>query len=305
MKVTPDIVARAIVAAARVYGFDPVIAMIPGPRDGRGRVKLAAAAALVGCGLATPKSAAALLGLPSATWLSPSQLATRKVYSEALEAVMKAVDGGPLPKAAPLKPVKTTPTAHRDIDPRRDMDREQRIIAGRLAGKGPAALARDESLSLTGVNVVIARAEASGTVFPVLRAGRPSGTKNPPGGGRTPRPRTARPPAKAKADPPPPPVPMEAIEAFPADHAAWKPLEGSTPVLLIHHDKGCRWPVEVTGATGPMVCNQRTHGKTPYCEPHAWLGASPTIRASMVRPVIAPAAPRVARPFASRDLQDA
>lgn len=296
---TPDLIARAVVAAARALDFDPILAMEPhtgGPRDGRGRVKQLAAAALISGKHATTAEATAVFRL-NKVQVSPSQLIRRGITVEHLKAVSDA-----LPKAA--QPAAEPPRRGDDdyVDPRRDTAREAAIVKLRLEGLGASRIARRIGCSLFTVNKAINRAKEGGAVFPVLRPGPGSGerTAKP----AAPRPARSKPEPKAVARPVSPVV-LEAVEPFPDHHEAWAPLPGSSPARLIDHEKGCRWPVTVAGATCPMVCNQPTPGAGPYCDPHTWLAASPEARKDLTRPQAQPGPVVVARTFSPRDLQDA
>ena len=318
--IDPGLIAAAVVAAAEALNVDPSRIVVPPlPRDGSSRVRVLAGAAIASRGWSPHDAAAAVC--VNRIQLCVSQLLRHDLTADILAIVQATLDA----RAAPRREPDLRRNDKGWTDPRRDIEREARVVKQRLAGEGPKAIAAAEKMSVSAVNTILTRSKVA---FTPLKRGRPVGSPQvggrpkgtPPAGGRRPTASAVRPPRAPQAAKtsvprpgrkvvavvaPPRPEPVEAIEAFPADHPAWKPLEGTSPVLLIHHDKGCRWPVEITGSAGPMVCNQTTHGKTPYCEPHAWLGASPAIRATMVRPVSAAPEPRVARPFAARDLQDA
>lgn len=306
-----EIISRALAGAAKLRGFDVSVLLDRGPRDGRGKVRQLAGAALVAAGHGSAAEVAEALALNRAQ-LSPSTLARIGVTADEVRQVQEAL---PVPATA-VRKRRSKPDY---VDPRRDLQTEKRIIAARMAGERPSWIATSEGVSRGMVYSTMVRAERDGTVFPAL----PPGPVRKAGADRVervrvkaparPQPRSGRRPATAAASPRPAPQrepvaalpPPEAVEAFPDNHPAWAPLEGSTPILLVEHERGCRWPVTVSGAREPMVCNQPTHGATPYCEPHAWLGASPAIRATMVRPPPTRPAVRIARPFAPRDLEDA
>lgn len=83
------------------------------------------------------------------------------------------------------------------------------------------------------------------------------------------RPTEARQP-RAVADPgakslggPPIPLPRHVVPA-----RAWKPLDGSCPVTLMHlAPRCCKWPVELPGEAEPHFCGLPATG--PYCGTHA------------------------------------
>lgn len=318
--IDPDLVAAALVAAAETLNVDPAgIVIPPAPRDGSSRVRVLAGAAIVSRGWHPCEASAAVC--VNRIQLCPSHLVRVELTAALLAATQARLDE----RGAAFREPELRRNAKGWKDPRRDLVRETLVVKMREAGEGPKAIADAVKLSLSGVNTILTRC---GKTFTPLKRGRPAGSPQVGGrpkgssavGGRRPT-DSAAPPSKAQREvrpsgprparkavavaAPPKAAPVEAIEAFPADHPVWRPLEGSTPILLIHHEKGCRWSVEVADAKGPMVCNGRLHGATPYCEPHAWLGASPAIRSTMVRPVARGPEVRVAQPFSDRDLQPA
>jgi hypothetical protein len=70
MSPSAEIVARAVVAAARVYSLDPLMALT-GPRQ-YGKVRVCAGAILVRAGLCSAAQAARLCGAPTPQKLSPT-----------------------------------------------------------------------------------------------------------------------------------------------------------------------------------------------------------------------------------------
>ena len=51
----------------------------------------------------------------------------------------------------------------------------------------------------------------------------------------------------------------------------WAALPGTTPVGIMHHTCGCRWPVDEGGET--LFCSAEASGKGPYCTKHTALAA--------------------------------
>jgi len=336
---TAGMVARAVVAAAAEYGFDPQTVFAP-VRDGRGRVRLLAAAALIHPTDRPAIQCAKLLGV-HVVQMSPSGLVGRGVYCEALARVRADLARA---AASPSADAPLTVSARRRrgdpdyVDPRRDLARETRMLKARRSGEGPRAIAKREGLSLTATKALFARvARETGEVFPEVapgpnRGGRPrkvgaapkaapktgAGTGGPTGPGqatRRGRPRKAVEPAASAPRPAESPAfaaaaTSEPVEPFPRSHPAWAPLPGTTPARLIDHKSGCRWPVTVEGSRDHMVCNARTveaPGCGPYCGRHAWLSVGPAGRARLAAHAPAPVSdtPRMARPAGAAELKDA
>lgn len=289
-----ELASRALVVACEEYGVDPQT-VFERAFDGRGRARLLAAAAMVHPTDRPADQCARLMAL-HANQLAPSQMARRGVTAEAVARVQAALTTVVL---APAQPVAAR---HRRgeagwVNPRRDLAREARIIEARRKGDAPAVIATREGIGLSTVKAVLSK---SGAVFASVRPGPHQATARPPkpAAPRKPRAKPVAEPMAAQKT-----VPMTAtgpaatpvpLDPFPSDHPTWAPLPGSTPVRLIDHHKGCRWPVTVEGRREPMVCNQAGVSGNPYCPQHRWLGASPAIRATLTRPVDLPAAPRVA-----------
>ena len=336
---TAGMVARAVVAAAAEYGFDPQTVFAP-VRDGRGRVRLLAAAALIHPTDRPAIQCAKLLGV-HVVQMSPSGLVGRGVYCEALARVRADLARA---AAATSADAPLTVSARRRrgdpdyVDPRRDLAREARMLQARRSGEGPRAIAKREGLSLTATKALFARiARDTGEVFPEVapgphRGGRPrkaastaktvaktaQGSAAATGSGqatRRGRPRKAVEPAASAPRPAETPAfaaaaTSEPVEPFPRSHPAWSPLPGTTPARLIDHKTGCRWPVTVEGSRDHMVCNARTieaPGCGPYCGRHAWLSLGPAGRARLAAHAPAPVSetPRMARPAGADELKDA
>lgn len=301
---TAELVARALVAASAEYGVDPETVFVQA-RDGRGRARLLAAAALIHPEDRSAALCAKVMAV-HVVQLSPSGLAGRKIYSEAVERVRKALVVAP--KAAPLNvDVRVRRGDPGYVDPRRDTACEERILKARRDGDSPRTIASAEGMSLGSVKGILTR---SGETFPPARPG-------PNRGGRPARPKTeAAPTPRAPRRPREPkilPEPAAAVaaatvapvEPFPADHPTWSPLPGVTPETLIAHTRGCRWPVTVEGRREAMVCNAGIHPGSPYCGRHLWLSLAPSGRAQLAQfSPAASTAPRMARPLAAADLKD-
>ncbi len=287
MKPDADLVAGVVAAAARHLGLDPSVMLVPSNRNGRGKVRQLAGAALIARGLATHKGAGATLGLHPIQ-LSPSQLLRAGITQDDVRVVaacLPAPDGD-------ARPIVLTRRGDPDyVDPRRDLAREARILAARLNGAGPRVIAEAEGVAPGLVVSVLQREVRRGAVLPPLKCGRPARAH-----ARAARTGPAKPPAPkapkaqaTRAAKPAPLKPAPAREPFPDHHPAWSPLPDSAPVRLIDHDKGCRWPVTVEGRTQPMVCNLPAEVLSPYCARHAWLAASPAIRSGLPQPCRRPA----------------
>lgn len=296
---TPELCARAVVQAGRLLKIDPATCFEK-VADGRGRVRLLAAAALIHPADRPVKASARVMAVHPNS-LAPSALVNRGIYSNMVADVRRAVFTPPVPKGVDLKRPEDAKRGEDDwIDPRRQVEREQRIIAARKAGTGPAQIARDEQVNVTTVYRILNRHPGP---FPSLKTGpRPKIGKASaaPTASKTRTPRASTRVAASRLKPAPAPVvapapPPEPVEAFPADHPAWAPLPGTTPRRLVDHKDGCRWPVEVPGAREPMVCDSRIIAGSPYCERHRWLAASPAIRSTLTRPADLPPSFRVAR----------
>lgn len=335
---TAGMVARAVVAAAAEYGFDPQTVFAP-VRDGRGRVRLLAAAALIHPTDRPAIQCAKLLGV-QVVQMSPSGLVGRGVYCEALARVRADLARAAAATSAADAPLTVSARRRRGdpdyVDPRRDMAREARMLNARRSGEGPRAIAKREGVSLTATKALFARiARETGEVFPEVppgphRGGRPR--KAPPSapgaasarpacpakaqsGRKRGRPSKAAEPAGSAPRPAEAPAfaaaaPSEPVEPFPRSHPAWAPLPGTTPARLIDHKSGCRWPVTVEGSRDHMVCNARTieaPGCGPYCGRHVWLSLGPAGRARLAAHAPAPVSqtPRMARPAGADELKDA
>lgn len=335
---TARMVARAVVSAAAVYGFDPETVYAP-IRDGRGRVRLLAAAALIHPQDRPAVQCAKLLGV-AVGQMSPSGLIGRGVLPEALAQVRADLAQSHAAEAAADCPLVVATRRRRGdpdyVDPRRDLARETRMLKARRSGEGPRAIAKREGVSLTATKALFARiTRETGEVFPEVppgphRGGRPR--KAPPS---APGAASARPACPAKAQPgrkrgrpskaaepaDSAPRPAEApafaaaatsepVEPFPRSHPAWAPLPGTTPARLIDHKTGCRWPVTVEGSRDHMVCNAaviEAPGCGPYCGRHVWLSLGPAGRARLASHAPAPVSepPRMARPAGADELKDA
>lgn len=336
---TAGMVARAVVAAAAEYGFDPQTVFAP-IRDGRGRARLLAAAALIHPTDRPAIQCAKLLGV-HVVQMSPSGLVGRGVYCEALARVRAdlARSAASASADAPLTVSARRRRGDPDyVDPRRDLAREARMLEARRSGEGPRAIAKREGLSLTATKALFARiARDTGEVFPEVargphRGGRPRKAASAPktvaktaqgsaaatGSGQATRRGRPRKAAEQSASAPRPaeapafaaPATSEPVEPFPRSHPAWAPLPGTTPVRLIDHKAGCRWPVTVEGVRDHMVCNDRpveAPGCGPYCGRHAWLSLGPAGRARLAAHAPAPVSdtPRMARPAGADELKDA
>lgn len=290
---TPELCARAVVEAARLLKIDPATCFEK-VADGRGRVRLLAAAALIHPSDRPVKVCAWVMAVHPNS-LAPSALVNRGIYSNMVADVRRTVFAPPMPKGEDLKRPEDAKRGEGDwLDPRRQVEREQRIIAARKVGTGPAQIARDEKCNVSTVHRILTR---HGGPFPSLRSGP---RQKPPGSSSPRKPRASARVAQSRLKPAPAPaaataLPPEPVEAFPADHPAWAPLPGTTPKRLVEHTKGCRWPVEVAGARDPMVCDGRVIEGSVYCERHRWLAASPAIRSTLTRPADLPQSIRVAR----------
>jgi len=279
---TPQLIARAAVFAARHLGFNPAT-LFDEARDGRGRARQLAAAALIHPEDRRPVACARVMQVHPNT-LAPSQLTTRRLFAADVATVRDQLFPAAPPPSKPVPSAEDKdPKASGWIDPRRKPDREARIVAARLAGQGPAEIAKAENINTTTVHRILVQ---SGKAFPTLKRG-PTPAPDARVRVRTASPKETdpKPRAIAKVQKPvaPAPTPMIALEPFPDNHAAWAPLPGATPVRLIDHSKGCRWPIE-TGARDAMVCNLGCAGTSPYCERHRWLAASPAVRATLRQP---------------------
>lgn len=87
-----------------------------------------------------------------------------------------------------------------------------------------------------------------------------------------PKPVTAKPAAEktaAKAEKPA--SGLDAASLRRLRSRAWAALPGTTPVGIMHHTCGCRWPVDGGGET--LFCNAEVPGKGPYCAKHMALAA--------------------------------
>lgn len=303
---TADLVARALVFACAHYAVD-IRTVYERKGDGRGRARLLAAALLADKAFRPGASCARVMAVNAVT-LAPTQMAARRIFPEVVASVKARVfSAEPEPSLSPralevlkaAEPAKPEPLVlPKDpkrgeagwIHPHRDMEREARVVKARKAGRAPSQIAEDEKVSKGHINVILRR---SGETFAPIKSGRrPSGDKPV----RKPKAATkpaAKPklPVVAKVEAPRP-VPMVAVEPFPDDHPAWAPLAGSTPVRLVDHTHGCRWPLTVEGHREPMVCNLRTVADHVYCERHRWLSVAPSLRAGLTRPrhVAAPTA---------------
>lgn len=292
---TPELCARAVVEAGRLLEIDPATCFEK-VADGRGRVRLLAAAAMIHPSDRPVKACARVMAVHPNS-LAPSALVNRDIYSNMVADVRRTVFVPPMPKGEDLKRPEDAKRGEGDwLDPRRQVEREQRIIAARKAGTGPAQIARDEKCDVSTVYRILSR---HGGPYPSLKSGpRPKAPGSSPRKPGAQRASTRVAPSRLKPAPAPvsaPAPPPEPVEAFPADHPAWAPLPGTTPVRLVDHTKGCRWPVEVPAARDPMVCDARVIEGSPYCERHRWLAASPAIRAGLTRPADLPPTVRVAR----------
>lgn len=271
---TAALTAAALAKAAELLGFLPVDLFEP-VRDGRGRVRLLAGGALLDADLRPVRTVAAALAL-NPSQLTPSNFIDKGLTAEMVAAVQAVIqahvepEGPPAPALPPGSPKRNEGGW---VDCRRNVVREARIVEARLKGEGPKAIAEREGVSLNTVKNSLIR---SGKTFERLRSGRPAQPKPE----KVERVRAA---PKAKVAPKPRPAPRPKLaprpqviappvvqaEPFPANHPAWAPLPGSSPVRLIDHTRGCRWPVTVD-APAPHVCDLPTKGET-YCPRHRWL----------------------------------
>lgn len=325
---TAGLVARAVVCAAAEYGFDPQTVYEPA-RDGRGRVRVLAAAALIHP-QDRPAAQCAKLMAVNVVQVTPSGLARRAITAEALTRVHAALAAHAAQTAATAdaRPLAVSARVRRGdpgwIDPRRDTAREARILAARRAGEGPRTIAKREGMSLGATKAFLAKVAAeTGETYPKAdpgpnRGGRPKRVRTEADGAAKPKPRGRPRKAAAGAASPgrasvaPSPVastPALVVDPFPADHPAWSPLPGTSPVRLIDHKTGCRWPVTVEAVAAPMVCDAPVliaQGCGPYCGRHVWLSLAPAARSRLSQ--FAPSAvsaPRMARAAGAAELKDA
>lgn len=327
---TSVMVARAVIAAAAEYGVDPQTVYEP-VRDGRGRARMLAAAALIHPQDRPAGLCAKALGL-NVVQISPSGLARRGVTAAALSRVGAALSKAPAAAQA-CAPLKMTVRPRRGdpdyVDPRRDTARDARMLAARRAGEGPRSIAKREGMSLGVTKAFLSRVAAqTGETYPEVapgpnRGGRPKRVRTEAETAAKAKPRVRKPRPGATSDqgvdpspdrpaaPAPAPVapPVRVVDPFPADHSAWAPLPGTTPVRLIDHKTGCRWPVTVEGARDRMVCDapvQVAQGCGPYCGRHVWLSLAPAARSRMSPFAPAPVtAPRMACAAGASELKDA
>lgn len=326
---TAGLVARAVVCAAGEYGLDPQT-VYERARDGRGRARLLAAAALIHPKDRPAVQCAKLLGVHVVS-MSPSGLVGRGVTAEALARVRTHLTQHAAQVQAQADAPLTVAVRRRRgdpdyVDPRRDTVREARMLAARRAGEGPRIIAQREGMSLGATKAFLAKAAAeTGETYPEVlpgpnRGGRPKRVRPEGEIAAKAKPRVRKPapppdqtpdrtrdrPASAATAPAAAPV---VIERFPSDHSAWVPLPGTTPVRLIDHKTGCRWPVTVEAVAAPMVCDAPVliaQGCGPYCGRHVWLSLAPAARSRLSQFAPAPvSAPRMARAAGATELKDA
>lgn len=315
-RLTPDLAARAVVSAAALLGFDPAQVFVE-VRDGRGRVRQLAAAALVQRDDRPVKACARIMKVHPNT-LSPTGLVKRRIFSEQVAhvqaeifAIALTASGPDLAEAAERKRGEAG-----WVDPKRDMVREARVLKAFADGDGPYVIARREGMSPTSIYKMLKRNGVDPSSRPAAKAAAkpPAKAKSEPRTRRAPAGRKAAAPVKAQAKPRPvqaapkpvrgapppcPPSPPPAVEPFPDDHQAWAPLPGVEPSRLVDHRNGCRWPVTVVGRSEPMVCNGSVQAGTPYCARHHWLSLAPSVRVTAAaRPAPSPPPVRMARPAA-------
>lgn len=273
---TAALTAAALAKAAELLGYEAVDLFEP-VRDGRGRVRLLAGGALLDADLRPVRAVAAALAL-NPSQLTPSNFIDKDLTAEMVAAVQAVIQAHVEPEGPPSSAIPPAAPKRNErgwVDCRRNVVREARIVEARLNGEGPKAIAEREGVSLNTVKNALIR---SGKTFERLRSGRPAQPK-PEKVERVraaPKPRVPK-VARPKAPPRPKPVPRPQViappvvqaEPFPANHPAWAPLPGSSPVRLIDHTRGCRWPVTVD-APAPHVCDLPTKGET-YCPRHRWL----------------------------------
>lgn len=278
----------ALNAACAILGVDPARAF-------EVRLHMAARARLTAACALADRDRVQAPGTPTAgMWaerfavhpvsLSPSQRVQRGVAVAMLAAVTAHLNGAALPERMPefisekmggRRP--KLPAPDRPAIDARKAEREargRRIIAARKAGVGPTEIAEREKCARSVVSKTLA---AAGETFPRLRAGPQPGAGA--GDPSAPKPRAPRARAAAQVERPKPEAPKpEVLTPFPDSHPAWAPLPGSSPVPLVAHRTGCRWPVTVEGERAPHVCNGRTTVHGLYCERHRWLSLPVSVR---------------------------
>lgn len=311
-RLTPDLAARAVVSAAALLGFDPAQVFVEA-RDGRGRVRQLAAAALVQRDDRPAKACARIMKVHPNT-LSPTGLVKRRIFSEQVAHVQAEIFAVALTANGPdlAEAVERKRGEAGWVDPKRDMVREARVLKAFADGDGPYVIARREGMSPTSIYKMLKRNGVDPSSRPA--AATPAKAKSEPKARRAPAARKDATPVKAEAKPRPvqaapkpvraapppcPPPPAPAVEPFPDDHQAWAPLPGVEPSRLVDHRDGCRWPVTVVGRSEPMVCNGSVQSGSRYCARHHWLSLAPSVRATAaVRPIPSPPPVRMARPAA-------
>ncbi len=282
VSLTQGLADRAVTLAAACYDLDPATVFEPGRRDGRGKVRLLAAIALTDP-VDRPAAACARVMGVNVTMMAPTQMERRGVSSAQVRQVRSQLFAEPLPDGPVLALAEDAKRGEAGWKhPARDADFDGRVVKARKAGKGPTDIAREEGCSR---NRVLWALRQSGLTFAPAQRGRPP--KDPSQRAqRKPRPKVpprstsgvTRPAAQTTTEQPgPSPTPV-LVTPFPENHPVWSPLPNSTPIRLIDHRRGCRWPVTVEAARGPFVCNLSTTAHGLYCERHRWLSIAPSAR---------------------------
>ena len=151
MSVPPALINQAVAAAAEVLGHARPVTLPPVHGDLSGRVRQLAGAAMATRGW--PACDVAPTVHVNRIQLCASQLARRGLTATDLAAVQAALDAA----GAPRRTVGRPRNPRGWTDPRRDLDREARIIKRRRDGEGLTAIAEAEKVAISGVSKILNR----------------------------------------------------------------------------------------------------------------------------------------------------